>query len=58
MNRDTFLTVRYRNGYIHSCYDRDQRREIVTYQLPDHRVQAAGSILGAKRAITRAQVTR
>lgn len=28
--RDTFLTINYKGFYIHTCQDRERRREIVT----------------------------
>lgn len=35
MNRDTFCTRAYKSGFIHTCYDRDLKREIVHYAVDE-----------------------
>lgn len=52
-NKDTFQTVRYRSAWIHSHYDRTEKREVVTVQLESGRVISARTYAGAKRIITR-----
>lgn len=51
MDRDSFRTVRYRAGYIHTCYDRKLKRDVVVAQLPPNKREFK-TVRGAKRWIT------
>ena len=51
--RDTFFTQRYKTGWIHTCYDRTLRKEIVQAQFKDYSGREVRSVHAAKCAISR-----
>lgn len=53
-NKDTFHTFAYRGGYIHTCQNRDTKREEAKVSLPDGTTRPARSVHAAKIAITKA----
>lgn len=53
--RDTFRTVGYKSGWVHSCFDRGLKKEVVTAQFADHSIREVSSIHAAKLAITKAE---
>lgn len=53
--RDSFLTVGYKSGWIHSCYDRSQGKFVVQAQLKDYSVREVRSVHAAKLAITKSE---
>lgn len=52
-DKDTFLTVSYKGGYIHSCHNRTEGREEIKAQIHGKTIPCRTRI-GAKRAITKA----
>jgi hypothetical protein len=52
---DTFLTIRYKTGWIHSHYDRALRKECIQVQFQDLSTRNVRSVHAAKCAITRAK---
>jgi hypothetical protein len=52
-NKDSFLTIRYKNFAIHTCQNRTTGKEEVCWQAWDHRTTPAKSVHAAKIAITK-----
>lgn len=51
--KDSFTTVVYRSGYIHTCQNRTTGREEVELTMPDGERREAKSVRGAKAIISR-----
>lgn len=52
--KDSFVTIRYRSGFIMSCYNNQTKSEEITVHLGNGEVRkTATTITGAKRMITR-----
>ena len=54
MNLDTFCTRKYKGGFIHTCYDRDLKKEVVRWQMPNEVPHDVKSYRAAQLAITQA----
>jgi hypothetical protein len=53
-DKDTFLTVSYRGGFIHTCYNRTRGVGEVSYQLYEgDKNKRTRSVRGAKQQIGR-----
>jgi hypothetical protein len=52
MNKDTFLTTSFKDGYVHSCYNRDTEKQEYNAHLDGYCVECK-SLLSAKRQITK-----
>jgi hypothetical protein len=50
MSRDTYQTIRYKNIYIHLCFDRDLNKQIVEFSL-NNKQYKCNSLAYAKRVI-------
>jgi len=50
--KDTFLTVSYKDGYIHSCHNRETGEEEIEAQFGNDVINC-NTYAGAKRLITK-----
>lgn len=51
--KSSFLSQKYKSGFIHSCFNHDTGEEEIKVNLPNGEIKTVKTIIGAKRVISK-----